>query len=387
MTIRAHDCDVAVVGGGLAGASAALAFARRGCSVRLFERRDLTRDPNRGDILHPPTVDIARRLGVLERLEERGAGHFRGAQVRDALGSLDLTWPIPETRLLNHAEMETAFLEAAQASGVGIHTDVVNELDPEPGAGWVLNTAGGPTTARFLVGADGAASLTRRTLDIALDAVHAYENGIVVLHTPTPSWLGTDHGWTLLHPEGTIWMLPTTPVGRHRVIISIPSDEAGDWMTSSEEELRRRLADRHRELSALEIDKRGGSHVYRVARTHTVTYSGPRVALSGDAVHTLHPAGGQGLNLAIQDSAKLAELVGPLLADGDPSDDDLAGALDAYEQTRRPINDGALAASHALAMMAGPGRDAYEEAVAFHEKVAADPQFLRRWTQSFGGGE
>lgn len=385
MTTQTHDCDVAVIGGGLAGTSAAVAFARQGCSVRLFERRDLTRDPNRGDILHAPTVEIARELEVLDLLEERGAGRFRGLRLHDPFGAFDSVSEIRESWLLNHAEMEAAFHEAALARGVDVHNDLVTELDHDAPDRWLLGTSDGSTTARFLVGADGAESLTRRTLDIPLAESREYDNWIVVLHSPTPSWLEADHGWTLPHPDGTVWMLPTTPVGRHRVIISIHRDDTRDWMTSSEDELSRRLAERHPPLSELELNKRGGSHVYRIKRTHAASYSGPRVALTGDAVHTLHPAGGQGLNIAIQDSAKLAELVGPLLRDGEPSADVLGAALEDYEQTRRPINQGAMTMSHAQAMMAGPGQEAYENAVEFFSKAAADPDFVREWLKKFGG--
>src|SRR5262245_48961415 len=45
--------DVAIVGGGVAGAATAVGFATKGSSVVLFERRDLARDPNRGDVIHP----------------------------------------------------------------------------------------------------------------------------------------------------------------------------------------------------------------------------------------------------------------------------------------------------------------------------------------------
>jgi len=50
-----NGTDVVIVGGGVAGAAAACAFAIAGSRLVLFERRDLVRDPNRGDNLHPPT--------------------------------------------------------------------------------------------------------------------------------------------------------------------------------------------------------------------------------------------------------------------------------------------------------------------------------------------
>lgn len=379
-------CDVAVIGGGLAGACAAIAFAQSGCDVRLFERRDLARDPNRGDILQGPTIGVAERLGLLELLVERGAGRWRSLRVVDTLGEQISESQIQESWLLNHAEMEAAFLDAAESNGTTIQHEVVRSLTrAEPGSGWVMSTDRKSIGARFVVGADGAESLTRRTLGIELEDVHDYDNWIVVLHTQTPSWLASDAGCTLLHPDGTVRLLPTTPAGRHRVIISIPRGKAGDWMTSTEAELGRRLEARYAPLGELVLHKRGGSHVYRVKRTHAARYWGPAAALAGDAAHTIHPVGGQGLNIAIQDSAKLAELVGPLLRGPAMSEETLADALVEYEAIRRPINAVAIALSHSHSQMAGPGRDAYELALDFYTKAAGDPDFIRGYLAQFGG--
>jgi 2-polyprenyl-6-methoxyphenol hydroxylase-like FAD-dependent oxidoreductase len=383
--MQTHECDVAVVGGGLAGSSAALAFAQQGCTVRLFERRDLARDPNRGDILHAPTVEIARRLDILDLLEARGAGRWTGLATVDTLGDFSSKSPIRESWLLNHAQMEAAFLEADEAAGVEIQDDVVRSLGPDGDSGesWLLETDNGPTRARFVVGADGAESLTRRTLGIPQNDVHEYENWIVVLHSPSPSWLEVDHGCTFMHPEGTVWLLPTTPTGHHRVIISIAREDAKDWMTSSEGELLRRLEARYAPFRELVLNKRGGSHVYRIKRTHAASYSGPRVALAGDAAHTIHPVGGQGLNIAIQDSAKLAELVGPVLQTGGSPEE----ALVEYEAVRRPINQGVIDLAHYHSRLAGPGQEAYEQSLEFYGKAATDPNFVREFQAQFGGRE
>lgn len=383
----ADECDVGVVGGGLAGAAAALAFARQGCSVRLFERRDLARDPNRGDILHAPTVEVARQLGILDLLEARGAGRLRGLDFVDSAQRLSTGSEIRESRLLNHAEMEAVFLEASERAGSLTQPDRVRALerDDGPRAGWLLTTDNGLTSARLMVGADGADSFTRQTLGIPLDDVHEYDNWIVVLHSPTPSWLQPDRGWTLLHPEGTVWLLPTTPVGRHRVVLTVRRNEAREWMGLSEAELGKRLQRRHPDLVELELNKRGGSHVYRVKRQHAARYSAPRAALTGDALHTLHPAGGQGLNIAIQDSAKLAELLGPVLLDDGAPEQAFTDALTEYETIRRPINTSTQQVAHMTAQIAGPGQQEYERALEFYGKAAADPGWVYEYMAKFGG--
>lgn len=383
-----HECDVAVVGGGLAGAAAALAFARLGCSVRLFERRDLARDPNRGDILHAPTVEVLRQLGILDFLEAKGAARWHGLEFVDSAGTFSVASEIRESWLLNHAEMEAVFLDAAESAGTAVQQDRVRGLtrvDDAERIAWLVSTDRGTTGARLVVGADGAESLTRQVLGIALEDVHEYENWIVVLHSPTPSWLKPDYGWTLLHPEGTVWLLPTTPIGRHRVVLTVRRDEARQWMALDEVELRERLALRHPGLGELELNKRGGSHIYRIKRQHAASYSGPRAALVGDAVHTIHPVGGQGLNIAIQDSAKLAELLGPVLLDDNAAESAFATALSEYEAIRRPINTATIQLAHAGSQIAGPGREPYEQAVEFYRKAASDPGWVRQYQSNFGG--
>ncbi|MGO9103032.1 MAG: FAD-dependent oxidoreductase [Mycobacterium sp.] len=381
-----HTCDVAVIGGGLAGSAAALAFTRRGCAVRLFERRDLARDPNRGDILHAPTVEVLRQLGILDFLEARGAARWHGLEFVDSAGTFSVGSEIRESWLLNHAEMEAVFLEAAESAGTVVQPDRVRALERDgDGGGWLLATDNGTTNARLVVGADGAESLTRTALGIPLEDVHEYENWIVVLHSPTPSWLKRDYGWTLLHPEGTVWLLPTTPVGRHRVVLVVRRGEAREWMALSEAEIRDRLAQRHPGLGELELNKRGGSHIYRIKRQHAASYSGPRAALTGDAAHTIHPVGGQGLNIAIQDSAKLAELLSTVLLDDQASEQAFTDALAEYEAIRRPINTATIQVAHAGSLIAGPGQEPYEKAVEFYSKAASDPGWVRQYHGGFGG--
>jgi 2-polyprenyl-6-methoxyphenol hydroxylase-like FAD-dependent oxidoreductase len=386
--VPACSCDVAVIGGGLAGASAALAFAQQGCSVRLFERRDLARDPNRGDILRPQTIEIVRRLGLVDLLVTRGATRLRSIETVDPDGELSFRMPVDDFIVLNHADMERTFLEAAESQGATVEPEVARELVRDgdaPDAGWLVETDRGTTRARLLVGADGAESLTRRTLGIELSDYFEYHNWIVVLHAVAPSWLEPEHGWQLLHPDGPVFMLPTTPVGRVRLVVLIHRDDARDWMTASEPDLAERLGRRHPGLRDLGLTKRGGSHVYRIKRRHAATYVGPHAALVGDAAHTVHSMGGQGLNIAIQDSARLADLVGPVLRDARADEDSLEAALAEYEDIRRPINTEAIEEADRASRLALPGEENFAASVDFFGKVAADPNHLREHGPRYGG--
>ncbi|MDZ7748895.1 MAG: FAD-dependent monooxygenase [Halofilum sp. (in: g-proteobacteria)] len=77
---------------------------------------------------------------------------------------------------------------------------------------------------------------------------------------------------------------------------------------------------------------------FPIVRRHAERYTGARVALVGDAAHTIHPQAGQGLNIGLLDAAALAEVVG---ATGD------AGArrgLRRYARWRRGHNTAVMAA-------------------------------------------
>lgn len=379
------DVDVAIIGGGLAGGSAGCIFGDRALSVRLFERRDLSRDPNRGDILHPPTIEIAERYGVYDRLIERGATKFHQLEITDPKRRLNLHSPVQPCLVLNHAELEGAFLDAAIARGVDVHNTPARELRRD-GDRWVVTTDEGETRARFLVGGDGADSLVRRTLGIETAEVFDYPESIVVLHADQPDWLPDEAGFQLLHPQGAVFVLPTTPAGRVRLVVFVRREDGKFWATSSEAELSAKLGERFELLRGISVTKRGGSHVYRIRKMHAARYWGDHAAITGDAVHTINPMGGQGLNLAVQDSAALAEAVAPVLAAGG-DDAEVAAALVAYEARRRPINRATVGWAHWSSGLARPGWRNYRRALRFYGKAKKDPMFVKEFSDKFGGEE
>ena len=377
--------DVVVVGGGVAGAAAAGAFAIEGLQVVLFERRDLVRDPNRGDNLHPPTRALLDRWGAIDVLRKRGAFDVRYLVLTDARRRTQVRFDLRHQPLLvlNHAEIETALLEFAAGHGATVQAGAVRAVRRQR-EHWAVEADDGLRgTARLLVGADGAGSLVRRAAEIPVTRKE-YTTAAVVLHAARPPWLGADAYYAVINPEGGVLLAPTTPEGRCRVVAIVQAEEAATWMAADDAELRRRLGQRDPQCSDLAVERRGGSHLYRLIQQHAKQYVGEGLALIGDAAHVTNPFGGQGMNLAIQDAAALADSVAPVLREG-AGDTALAAALTAYEQQRRPINTHALRGANGGAWLTAPGRVRYALARAVLAALSAAPRLRTRIQARFGG--
>ena len=92
----ATNYDVAVVGAGPVGTSAAIAFARRGASVVVFEANPNASRRLAGEWLHPPGVEVLGRLGVDVAAEAAGATVGRGFVVFTDDGSAPILLPYPD---------------------------------------------------------------------------------------------------------------------------------------------------------------------------------------------------------------------------------------------------------------------------------------------------
>jgi menaquinone-9 beta-reductase len=202
--------DVVVVGGGPAGAAAALAARAAGCSVLVLDRSDFPRDKVCGDGIAPEALDVLADLGVdraaltegypgVPRLRLRSPG---GTTVERAMrrGAFVVPRAVFDHRLLTEALTSGAELRRHTVRKIEIRPDRV-EVD-------------GAVTAAVVVGADGAESVVRRALGIPPNrprhtaiAIRGYapepigKVGVQVIHTTEQRWPA--YAWSF--PLGNGW--------------------------------------------------------------------------------------------------------------------------------------------------------------------------------------
>lgn len=112
-------CEVAIIGGGLAGSALAVHLARAGRGVALFERDRFPRDKLCGEFLSPESSALLRDLGCLAQVLERGAVPIRQARLSSVRGRV-LEVPLPGEGLgISRAALDEILFKQAAACGAG----------------------------------------------------------------------------------------------------------------------------------------------------------------------------------------------------------------------------------------------------------------------------
>jgi len=321
------DYDVVIVGGGLAGASLAIALSLDGWRVAVIEAVpfDAPEQPSYDErtlALAWGTRRLFDRLGIWDELAAEAApihrlhvserGRFGVTRVGcDEYGVPALGYVVPN-RVIGRA-----LYGRLDATGVAVFCPakfVDVRLEGERASVGIEHAAGQRSlSARLVVGADGARSRVRDALGIGT-ARHDYGQRAIVT-TVSPSRSHRDTAYERFTPDGPVAVLPRDG-GHCAVVWALPTATAESLEAADDDAFLEALqaAFGHRLGPLTAVGKRVGYPLFRVVADTTVTR---RAVLLGSAGYHLHPAAAQGFNLAMRDAALLTEL---LAEGGDPGE-------------------------------------------------------------------
>ncbi len=192
---------------------------------------------------------------------------------------------------------------------------------------------GGSLTAGLLVGADGASSAVRAAAGINASVKSYDQTAVVANFACARPHLNT--AWQWFTDEGVVALLPL-PGAHVSLVWSAPAELALDLAALSSDQLASRVTERclsaGEESSAVgPLTAIGPAHTFPLRQVAVSRLIGPRLALVGDAAHVVHPLAGQGLNLGLQDTALLLDVVRAREPFRDPGDE---AVLRRYERGR-----------------------------------------------------
>jgi ubiquinone biosynthesis UbiH/UbiF/VisC/COQ6 family hydroxylase len=313
------ECDVAVVGAGVAGLAAALGVAQLGLRVVLIGPPARQFTPSvaapfdaRIYALAPATIALLERLKVWPQIDARRIQAVARMRVFGDAGdelSFD-AYGAGVERLATICEegelLRVLSLGAALAPRITRLQGGLQALAVETSAARIELDDGGRVQARLVIGADGAQSAVRAAAGIPFEAVPYPHTAVVANFACARRHDGV--AWQWFCDEGVVALLPL-PGNATSLVWSAPQALAEQLQALSPEALAARVTERSRAtLGAL--TPLGGVSAFPLRRLTVDRLVQPRVALVGDAAHVVHPLAGQGLNLGLQDVSTLLDVIG-----------------------------------------------------------------------------
>jgi 2-octaprenyl-6-methoxyphenol hydroxylase len=341
-----RDADLTIVGGGLVGASLALALEPLGLDIALIEAQ-----PPEPGLLHPSfderstaisngSVRVFRALGAWQQMRSEASpirrihvtdrGRFGVARIDASEQGLEaLGWVLPN-RAIGAALWErirrsdsVRLIAPARVESTSL-SDSRRQLALEHGG---ERCALG---SRLVVAADGARSAVREQAGIAAERWD-YEQTAVVTTMTTQKF--HDHvAYERFTPEGPIAVLPL-PDGRCGLVWTRHPAAADRLLGLPEPEFLSQLQDAFgfRLGRLLRI---GARAAYPLALSRSERHAAERLVVVGNAAQGLHPIAGQGFNLGLRDAASLAEVLAEALLEDAAADIGHADLLAGYARWR-----------------------------------------------------
>ncbi|MFE1595640.1 FAD-dependent oxidoreductase [Nocardia sp. NPDC058705] len=317
-----YSTDIAIIGAGPGGLSAAVALSRAGLSVTVVEKTLTTERSFRGESLSPDAVALLDALGVLDDITATGALVTRKLEISEAGHLLmsadfaDFDYPqpypreVPQPTLLNALEKAAAESDGFRMLRGANVTDLIIDDGRVLGLSFTDADGAHEVRAALVVGADGRYSKTVAMSELDYERIQL-DRDVVWMRTPLPEQWDTETYRIRMHGADHGLFIPTYP-DMVRVGFNIPKGSLGELRKSGIATLHQRISDLAPELSDLVRE-----HVTRFTDTSTLDiftsrmprWSRPGLVFIGDAAHTLSPVLGQGVNHALIDGVVLAELV------------------------------------------------------------------------------
>jgi len=307
--------DLIIVGGGLAGASLAVALRDTRLRIALVESQ-APRRPEGWDAriyaISPANVAFLEGIGVWKHLDAGRIAPIRRMQVAgDAGGRLDFSAYEAGVPELGHI-LESSLMACELWESAKRQSNLTLFCPATPAAvefrhDAALLTLGDGTllAARLLVGADGRDSWVRQAAGLAAHNTPYGEKGVVANFVTEKAHRDVAYQW--FRDDGVLAYLPL-PGHRMSIVWSTPDAHADELCALPAEAFCDRVAEAGGQaLGRLELLTPPAAFALRLMRVpQTVA---PRLALVGDAAHGIHPLSGHGINLGFQDARELAALL------------------------------------------------------------------------------
>lgn len=338
--------QVAIVGGGMVGATLACLLADKNVNVVLIDAGNpMAAWPDdsydlRVSALTLSSINLFKSLGVWNDIVELGEqavekmfvwDHFGGGELD--IDSADAGEPQMGSVVENRITVLALWnkLQSLECCDLLTSTTLDDYRADDKGVELTLSN-GKQFNAALLVGADGANSKIRQISGIEDYGWEYQQKALVATVKPEKSHQNT--AWQRFLPEGPLALLPIRD-GLISIVWTSTTETTEANLKLDETSFCDALAEASEQrLGGFEL--LGARGAFPLKLQFSPEYTQQRMVLIGDAIHTIHPLAGQGANLGLTDAIALAEVV--LQANEKGRDIASQQVLRRYERQRKGDN-------------------------------------------------
>jgi 2-polyprenyl-6-methoxyphenol hydroxylase-like FAD-dependent oxidoreductase len=326
-----YDTDVLIVGAGPSGLTLAASLVKKGIATTVVDRQPAGANTSRAAVVNARTLEVLDDLDVSRRLVKEGIQAPRFT-IRDGLRTLIpvdfsvLPTEFPYSLMVPQATTERLLLDRlSELGGTVIRPKTLTSVTQGGDGVTAIFDDGEVITAHYAVGADGIHSTVREQAGIGFHG-GVYEESFALADVRLRGEAPVDEV-ILFWAKAGLTVVAPLPGDIYRIVAPVhdaPEEPSAQFI--------QQILD-HRGLGAgrmVVTEVIWGSR-FRIHHRVADSYRVGRLLLVGDAAHVHSPAGGQGMNLGIQDGVALGDTLAAVLAGAPDS------VLDDYSAARRPI--------------------------------------------------
>jgi len=356
-----HDYDIIIVGGNIVGATLACALADSGLKLLVIDgyKPEPIDWPNnsygdsydlRVSALTRTSSELLEKLGIWQNLIKERPSPFRALHVWNKDVDNTLTFDSADTgdaylgHIVENRRVQQA-LHQALAYRRSVEVKLGTSLETlivEKNKATITTSNKKTLTAKLIVGADGARSKVRELSNIQVTEWSYQQQGIVAnVKIEKPH---RQYGWQRFLKTGPLAFLPLDD-GRSSIVWSAKDHYANELMAMDKVTFESEITNAFQnELGQVILDSERAA--FPLNAQHANNYVAPRIALIGDAAHSIHPLAGQGVNLGLLDASSLAKIIETALES--KRDIGHEHTLKKYQRARKTSNLSMLAATDGL---------------------------------------